>query len=184
MANTKKPRISVISSYSDGHWEKFESAAKKRHVQLFKDYGIGPPPLPDDATDPRWRDLALALARKHEPAFKGNAGRPPVNQDENITWMLASHYFERLNNCSTTKADEETARHFGVNVETVKSRLKDMRKKTGWQKLFPALLDQREAEIGREKFLAALAPGSVAPEMLHEIDKRRKWLDNYPYGDS
>jgi len=44
--------------------------------RLFQKYGV------DSNGENAWRDLALALARRHEPDFSSRSGRPKERQDD------------------------------------------------------------------------------------------------------
>jgi len=180
---SKLPPITILGAADRDKWQEYERVALARHEALFREFDLEPP-APDDAKSPAWRDLAIALARRHVPAFAGKQGRPATARDQNLRWFLASVYFQRRDNLTLRDADRRVAIHFEADPQTVLDRLKDMRRLSEYKPDGPllAFLDQIAKEVGSERFLESLAqvlePNHQFSEFLNEQIER---LSRWPY---
>lgn len=154
----KLPAISLMGFSDPDARETYANAARERHAALFQEFGIEPP-APDDRVSPAWRDLALALARRHVPAFSGAPGRPSTARDIHIKWLLASYFFQYRDGLTARDADRQVAAHFGEGPQVVLDRLKDLRRLTEFKAGGP--LDQFVSNVrtrlGNSKAVEALS---------------------------
>lgn len=179
----KLPSISVLGASDPETWQAYERAALVRHEALFREFDLEPP-APDDAGSQAWRDLAIALARRHVPAFAGKQGRPATVRDEKLRWFLASVYFQRRDSLTLRDADRMVATHFGAPPQTVLDRLKDMRRSSEYKPDGPflAFLDQIENEVGSDKVLDGLAQAlEPAPQFSDFLAEKIEHLSRWPY---
>lgn len=179
----KLPPISVLGASDHETWQAYERAALARHEALFREFDLEPP-APDDGESPAWRDLAIALARRHVPAFAGRQGRPAKARDQNLKWFLASVYFQRRDGLTLRVADRMVAAHFASDPQTVLDRLKDMRRSSEYKPDGPflAFLDQIAIEFGNDIVLNSLAQAlEPDPQFSHALTEQIQRLSLWPY---
>ena len=96
---------------------------KDREEALFAHFGI------DDRSRTKWRELALALAGAHVPAFMPKPGRPAKNDDEDNALLLVFAYVISRDECSDRRAFEVVAEISELSFDQVSQRLKDFKKR-------------------------------------------------------
>lgn len=109
--------------------QEFEAEAMDRHAALFAEFGLEAPD-PNDASHPSWRLLALALARRHVPAFLPDRGRPSdIDSGREVLRLhLASRAHRLVHGGSVAESDRWAAGHFGVDYAEMKPRLNEFRR--------------------------------------------------------
>lgn len=179
----KVPMLSALGAGDEELCHRYESAALVRHIALFAEFGLEAPD-PNDACNPLWRELALAMAKRHVPAFTARAGRPATNEEENICWLIASYHFQIKLTVSLGRADQLVADHFGVESDIVQERLKYLRKKVPFKPggPFDDFIRSLVQKFGREKAAealeSALTPDQAFADMVKaEIEK----IARFPY---
>lgn len=123
----KLPTINLLGDDDPEQQATFKRAAMERHEALFREFGIEPP-APDDVGNPAWRELALALAKRHVPAFVGKQGRPASARTTHERWFFASYFFQIKDNLNVRDADRMVAKHFNIEERAVLERLKELRR--------------------------------------------------------
>lgn len=180
----RKLNITILGSRDPEVWAEYQSAVIERHNALFSAFDIVPP-TPDDATHPAWRDLALALARQHVPAFRPVVGRPESSRESAITWFLASKYFQIRDDVSMAEADRMVAIKFNVDLNELQSRLKDLRKESEYSRsgAFNALFSNIESERGRATLVEWLSGVlNPDPDFNRTVSEYAAGLGCWPYG--
>lgn len=179
----KLPDISVLGANDPLRRQEYERAALERHDALFREFGLEPPAL--DAVDhPAWRDLALALARRHVPAFSRKQGRPATSRDLHVKWFITSFYFENRYGISTRDADKRVAAHFGVDEYIVFGRLKDLRRLAEFKASGPLreVFSEMKRLLGHAGLVDALAEAlKPDPEFNQRLADEIERIRAYPY---
>jgi len=190
-ALTKKlPPVSLLSSAEN--IDQFKSMAIARHNALFQEFGLEPP-APNDKTNPVWRDLALALARRHVPAFMLNAGAPRDEAlfDKCIKLHRVSRYFRVRDGGTISECDKKACKQLGLEYGVMRSPLKEFRRR-GRYKIdgfdlwtedgaFDKFLLEIQKALGKEALIRALEPDDPSPLFEEEIEQQVHLLRNYPY---
>lgn len=155
----------------------YTKAVNEREIALFQHFNI-------DSEHPNaWRDLALALAKKHVPAFSANKGRPPTNKDEDFTWWLIFQGVKRRDKCTNSAAYQVVSNIVNIEVDLIYTRLKSFKKQNSrLVEEFDICLDNIEAEIGHEECVQILLEaGEIGPDFKAEFLKQVAALKNFPY---
>lgn len=119
--------------------------------RLFRKYEVDP------NGENAWRDLALELARRHEPGFTSGGGRPKEHDDDvELIFMI------ELLRCRDRLTIEEACKTIAEKgaikgkpkTKTLQNRYKDL-KRHGW-KVIIRFLEKIKAEVGEDQYVNGL----------------------------
>jgi len=120
--------------------------------RLFQKYGV------DSNGENAWRDLALALARRHEPDFSSRSGRPKERQDD-PELILMIELLRCRDGLSIAKACKAIAEKGAIKgkprTRTLQNRYKDLRRHDHW-KVIIQVLEMVKAKVGVDQYIEAL----------------------------
>jgi hypothetical protein len=118
-------------------------------VRLFQKYGIDP------NGENAWRDLALALARRHEPGYSRPRGRPKEHYDdvELILMIESLRCRDKLSIAKACKAISEKGAIKG-KPKTLQNRYKGLTRDRHW-KVIILVLKMLKAKFGDRAYIEA-----------------------------
>ena len=139
---------------SDSKKAKFEKDSSSALEALFREFDL--PTLSSEELP--WRDLALALASRHVPAFGAlRPGRPNKNAEENLClffWIELLMRRDKMTKTAALKSIFESG-DFDIKYETLQSRNKD-NDRNNLFRLLRDLFNKLEPTIGNEGIVKAL----------------------------
>jgi hypothetical protein len=132
----------------DAHREDRELKLKR----LFQKYGVDP------NGENAWRDLALALARRHEPDFSSRSGRPKERQDDPELIMMIE-LLRCRDGLAIAKACKAIAEKGAIKgkprTRTPRNRYKGLTRNRHW-KVIIQILKTAKAKVGADQYIEVL----------------------------
>jgi len=135
--------------------EQLDTYHKDRTLQLerlFEKYGIYP------SGEHAWRDLALALARRHEPGFSSRKSGSPKKHDDDVELIFMIELLRCRNRLSISGACKAIAEMGAIKgkptAKTLQNRYKEL-KRHGW-KAFIQGFDIFKAKLRADQYIEVL----------------------------
>ena len=135
--------------------EQLEAYRKDRILQLerlFQKYGIDP-----DGQH-AWRDLALALARRHEPGFSSRKSGSPKKHDDDAELIFIIELLRCRNRLSIPEACKAIAEMGAIKgkptAKALQNRYKEL-KRHGWKAIIQGF-DILKAKVGVDQYIEVL----------------------------
>ena len=132
----------------DAHREDRELKLKR----LFQKYGVDP------NGENAWRDLALALARRHEPDFSSRRGRPKERQDD-LELISMIELLQCRDDLSIAKACKVIAEKGAIKgkpgARWLQNRYKALTRDRHWKKVIQ-LFKMAKVKVGADQSIEVL----------------------------
>ena len=154
---------------SDSKKIQFEKDSSSAIEALFREFDL----LILNNEELPWRDLALALANRHVPAFGAlRPGRPNKNIEESLCLFFWIELLMRRDKMTKTAALKSIfkAGNFYIKYETLRSRSKDIDRNILFR-LLRDIFNKLEPTIGDERIIKALE--EVLPSQVLRIKPAR-----------